>query len=171
VQVTGSFGYFECGTGTLCGTVAKRAESGAELELVAHPVGFGHDDIRLGLHGGDAAAAAASVPGGEATLAVTFDSTGRACVTAQWNSTDTDSGTDSNLDRNKHDAHHGVSVSITVSECAAIVAAAAAAHDAQLVDQYGAVGTPTRDSVDAIRSVVGWNTMYVPAPQHCALTH
>ena len=138
-----------------CGTM----NAASATTLVAHPVGFqSKSPLTVQILGGSATSPAARLlhhrsAGDGATLKnATFDASGRVCFLATWNA-GAGAGTAT---------APATPLPSTVAECAIIVAAAAAASDAALHTKYGAVGTSDRDLVDAIRSVVGWNTMYDP---------
>ena len=103
----------------------------ADGAIVAHAAGFGTVSVRV-------AGAASSAAG---ALRAPFDAHGRACLIAA-------------LDGSPHP------LPATVEDCAAAVARRAAARDGDLTPVYGPVGTDRRDAVEAIRSVVGWNTMF-----------
>lgn len=86
------------------------------------------------------------VPSGQA--AGTPDPDGRACVVVAW--------------ANSSGQAAAAAAIKTISDCVGQVAAQANQVDAELTAKYGAVGTDNRDTVDAMRSVVGWNTMWDP---------
>lgn len=129
--------YFDCApqvySGSVpCGTIAAAADGKG---LIATPTG--QPLVHLAAYG-----ASVSVKSGS-EIVLTMDGGGAACLVAAAGG-------------------GGRSPSVTsVAQCTAAVAAAEAAVEAGLEVEYprAEVGD-TRDVVDAIRAVIGWNTMY-----------
>jgi hypothetical protein len=134
-NVSASF-LFDCLVTGACGSVAVSVD-GTDT-IVAQPTGF--PAVR--------GVWAAHQNGGHAAAPGTPDANGQACVIVAWDNSTTITA--------------AASAVKTVGDCAAQVKLSRERVDTALTSQYGAVGTADRDTVDAMRSVVGWNTMWDP---------
>lgn len=168
VQTEGKF-YFDCdqGSSSSAGSPCGIMSAASPTKLVVQPVGF-KDGVPLtvvvvsgGGGGGSSGSSGSRNDGndvygqgedgsGGGLANATFDTSGRVCLVASWGSSASASASISNA------------LPRTMAECVSVVAAAAAASDASLTARYGKTGTDNRDLANAIRSVVGWNTMYDP---------